>query len=116
VSGTDRLTIAIVLTTLPDGADATAFAQQLVDERLVACVNVLPPMTSIYRWKGMVERTREQQLVMKTTAGQVPALERRIRELHPYDVPELIVLSAEAAAAYGAWVRESIADDGSAPA
>lgn len=116
MSGTDRLPIAIVLTTLPDEVDAAAFAQQLVDERLVACVNVLPPMMSIYRWKGMVERAREQQLIMKTTAQQVPALERRLRELHPYDVPELIVLGADASAAYGAWVLESTDEAGSVPA
>jgi periplasmic divalent cation tolerance protein len=98
---------ALVLTTLGAEADAAAFARTLVEERLAACVNVLPAMTSIYRWKGSVEQEREQQLVMKTTAGRVDALAARLRELHPYELPEFIVLDATASAAYEAWVVDS---------
>ena len=82
----------IVLTTLPAEGDAETFASQLVDERLAACVNILPPMRSVYRWKGSIERADERQLVIKTTAEKVSALESRLKELHPYEVPEFIVL------------------------
>jgi periplasmic divalent cation tolerance protein len=98
---------AVVLTTLGADADAAALARALVEERLAACVNVLPAMTSIYRWKGSVEQEREQQLLIKTTAGRVEALAARLRELHPYELPEFIVLDAAASAAYAAWVREN---------
>ena len=88
--------LILVLTTLGADADAAALARTLVDERLAACVNVLPVMTSIYRWKGSVEQDREQQLLIKTTAGRVVALAARLRGLHPYELPEFIVLDAEA--------------------
>ena len=65
--------VVIVLTTLGADADAVALARVLVDERLAACVNILPPMTSVYRWKDAVEQDREQQVVMKTTAGRGPS-------------------------------------------
>lgn len=98
---------AIVLTTLGADADAVVLARTLVEERLAACVNVLPGMTSIYRWKGQLEQDREQQLIIKTTAARVAALEARLRALHPYELPEFLVLDAAAGAAYGAWVGES---------
>lgn len=82
----------LVLTTLPADADAEAIARTLVDEQLAACVNILPPMTSIYRWKGVVERAEERQLVMKTTAVNVDVLQQRLKALHPYEVPEFLVL------------------------
>ena len=98
----------LALTTLGAGADAAALARTLVAERLAACVNVLPVMTSIYRWKGKVEEDREQQLVIKTTPDRLAALETRLRELHPYELPEFLVLSAAGgSAAYLAWVDES---------
>ena len=99
--------IAIILTTLGADADAAALARTLVDERLAACVNALPPMTSTYRWKGAVEQDREQQLVIKTTADRVPALQARLRQLHPYELPEFLVLDATGSDAYLGWVRES---------
>ena len=74
--------MVLVLTTVPDDASAETIARTLVDEQLAACVNLLAPMTSIYRWKGAVERDTERQLVMKTTRALVPALERRLKELH----------------------------------
>jgi periplasmic divalent cation tolerance protein len=99
--------LALVLTTLGADADAAALARTLVEERLAACVNVVPGMTSIYRWKGHVEQEREQQLLIKTTAGRVEALAARLRELHPYELPEFIVLDAAASSAYATWVGES---------
>jgi len=103
---------AIVLTTLGADADAAALARTLVEERLAACVNVLPPMSSLYRWKGRLEQDREQQLVIKTTPGRVAALEARLKELHPYELPEFVVLDATASAAYAAWLRDSTAEGG----
>ena len=98
--------LVIVLTTITDEA-ADELARALVDERLAACVNIHTSMVSTYRWKGALERERERQVVIKTAADRLPALERRIRELHPYELPELIVLRPESAsAAYEAWVRE----------
>ena len=101
--------VAIVLTTIAAEADGPALARTLVGERLAACVNVLPAMTSVYRWKGQVEEDREQQLIIKTTAERLPALEARIRELHSYELPEFLVLTADqGAAAYLSWVEESV--------
>ncbi len=98
----------IVLTTLGEATDATAFARVLVADRLAACVNVLPPMTSLYWWKGAIEEDREQQLVIKTTRDRVPAIEARFHELHPYELPEFLVLSADGSVAYLEWVGDSV--------
>ena len=84
--------VVIVLTTFPADGDADAFARTLVDERLAACVNVLPAMTSIYRWKGALETAGERQVIVKTAGATVERLQSRIKELHPYDVPEVLVL------------------------
>ena len=98
----------IVLTTLPAEGDAEMFAAQLVEERLAACVNILPPMRSVYRWKQAVEQAEERQLVIKTTRAQVTALETRVRKLHPYDVPEFVVLPIDSGSAdYLSWLSES---------
>jgi periplasmic divalent cation tolerance protein len=99
----------IVLTTLGAATDAAAFARVLVGERLAACVNVLPPMTSLYRWKGAIEEDSERQLVIKTTSDRVAAIEARFRDVHPYELPEFIVLSAEASSAYQQWVHDALA-------
>ena len=69
-------TVSIVLTTLGADADAAAIARTLIEERLAACVNILPPMTSIYRWQGKVEQDREQQMVIKTASGRVADFRR----------------------------------------
>ena len=100
----------IVLTTLGAQTDAVAFARVLVDERLAACVNILPEMASIYRWKGAIEDDREQQLLIKTTRDRVEALEARFLELHPYEIAEFLVISpTDATAAYLQWLGESVA-------
>ena len=99
--------LVIVLTTMPDDARADELARTLVDERLAACVNVHGPMRSTYRWKGTVERDAERQLVIKTARDRLTALERRICELHPYELPELIVISiAGGSDAYLRWVDD----------
>jgi periplasmic divalent cation tolerance protein len=97
----------IVLSTLPAGG-STDLATVLVEERLAACVNVLPAMTSIYRWAGAVETATEHQIIVKTTRARVPGLMTRLRELHPYDVPEFIVLPVVGGHEdYLKWVGES---------
>ncbi len=101
-------TPVLVLTTLPLECDGAAFARALVSERLAACVSLLGPVQSVYRWQGDVEYAQECQVVIKTVSERVPALETRVRALHPYDVPEFLVLPvAGGGAAYLSWVRES---------
>jgi periplasmic divalent cation tolerance protein len=96
--------LILILTTMPDDDRADALARTLVDERLAACVNVHAPMMSTYRWQGAVEREAERQIVIKTARDRRAPLEARLRELHPYDVPEFVVIDAGASDAYGAWV------------
>jgi periplasmic divalent cation tolerance protein len=102
--GTD---FVIVLTTFPVDRDVDQFARTLVEECLVACVNVLPPMTSIYSWKGSIETGNEHQIVMKTTSGRVRELETRLKALHPYEVPEFLVVPVEGSHHYLAWISEN---------
>ena len=98
----------VVWTTIASTFDGAALAATLVDERLAACVNLLPEMESIYRWKGRVETDRERQVIIKTTRARVSALKARLHELHDYEVPELIVLPvADGGDAYLQWIRES---------
>jgi periplasmic divalent cation tolerance protein len=98
----------VVLTTLPADADAAAFGRALVEERLAACVNLLPQMESIYRWEGQVERELERQVVIKTSRVRLVALWERVRDLHPYDVPEFVVLPiVDGNDAYLRWIAES---------
>ena len=99
--------VAIVLTTFGVG-QAMAVARVLVDERLAACVNVLPVMTSVYRWEGGVQQEAEEQVVIKTSSDRLAALEQRLRELHPYELPEFLVITADAGAeTYLKWVAAS---------
>lgn len=100
--------VVLVLTTVASPDLGEAMARALVEARLAACVNVLPPMTSVYRWKGAVERDTEYQLVIKTTRDRVPAIETRVRELHTYELPEFVVVPVvDGSAAYLQWVRET---------
>ena len=102
---------AIVLTTLGADADAGSLARTLVEERLAACVNIVPGVTSVYRWQGAVSQDREQQLIIKTTNARLKALEARLRQLHPYELPEFIVLHAGGGSeAYLNWVAESVGE------
>jgi periplasmic divalent cation tolerance protein len=99
--------IVIVLTTAPGDARAEAWARSLVEERLAACVNVHGPMISFYRWKDVVERDAERQVVIKTSRERVTALRARLRELHSYELPEFLVLTvADGSAEYLKWVVE----------
>jgi uncharacterized protein involved in tolerance to divalent cations len=100
----------VVWTTIAKTTDGPGMASMLVNERLAACVNVLPEMESTYRWKGQVEVEHERQIVMKTTAARIPALRARVHELHDYEMPEFIVMPIVGGSdAYLNWIRESTA-------
>ena len=99
----------VVLTTVAAGTDAAALARALVAERLAACVNILPVMTSVYRWDSRVEEEDERQLVIKTAGDRVTALAARLRTLHPYAVPELLVIRVSGGSEeYLRWIHDNV--------
>ena len=99
--------LAVVLTTVADEQAATATARLLVEERLAACVNLMP-VASTYRWKGAVEQEVEHLLVIKTSDDLLARLERRLAELSSYEVPEFVALQPAATSeAYLAWLLEA---------
>jgi periplasmic divalent cation tolerance protein len=109
MSSTAGSPIVFLLTTLAADADAAGFARTVVEERLAACVSVLPPMTSLYRWQGSIEEAREQQLLIKTTSERIDALHERFRTLHPYELPEFVVIRpTDVAQPYADWVMQSV--------
>jgi periplasmic divalent cation tolerance protein len=96
----------IVLTTCPDAASAERIARVLVEEGLAACVNILPPMRSIYRWKGKIEDSNELLLVIKSSTARFPAIRDRVQALHPYELPEIIAVPiADGLPDYLAWLN-----------
>jgi periplasmic divalent cation tolerance protein len=98
--------VRVVLTTLPDAEAGERLARTLVEERLAACVNLLPGVRSIYRWQGQLEEAGEVLLVVKTRADRCAALAARIQALHPYELPEVLELAASGGSeAYLDWVR-----------
>jgi periplasmic divalent cation tolerance protein len=104
----DNADVVIVLTTWPAASDPAPLATALVTERLAVCVNVLAEMESVFTWRGEVQRERERQVLIKTTRPRLQAVERRLAQLHPYDVPEFLVFDAAGGSeAYIAWVRGS---------
>jgi periplasmic divalent cation tolerance protein len=97
----------VLCNTPPDRAEDIARA--LVDKKLAACVNVVPGVTSIYRWKGAIERESESTLFIKTRDDKVPALMEEIRRIHPYEVPEIVALEVDELGvnpAYAKWVDD----------
>jgi periplasmic divalent cation tolerance protein len=96
----------LVISNLPDRASAETLARALVERRAAACVNVLAPCTSVYRWKGAVETAEEHPIFAKTTRERYELLERVIRELHPYELPEIVAVPfAGGLPAYLQWVE-----------
>lgn len=85
----------LVLTNLPDRAAAERIAELLVGQRLAACVNMLAPCRSVYRWKGALHHDEEHPVLIKTTSERYPALEAALRSAHPYELPEIIALPIE---------------------
>ena len=101
--------VVLVLSTVPDDESAERLARSLIDEKLAACVNLHPPMISIYRWKGQVESSAERQLVIKTTRDRLPILEARLTALHSYELPEFIVVPIEGGSdEYLRWVTQGV--------
>jgi periplasmic divalent cation tolerance protein len=95
----------LVLTNLPDRASAERIADALIGQQLAACVNILAPCRSVYRWKGAVQHDEEHPMLIKTTAERYPALEQALRAAHPYELPEIIAVPIERGLPdYLAWV------------
>ena len=104
--------ILLVLTNLPDDASAASIARRLVEDRLSACVNLLPGVRSVYRWQDAIEEAGEVTLLIKTTAERYLEVEAAIKALHPYDLPEIIALPIAAGLpAYLAWVASETKKD-----
>ncbi len=97
----------LILTNCPDEATANAIALALVEEKLAACVNLLPRVQSIYRWQCKIDSASEIPLLIKSTASAYPALEKRLRDLHPYEMPEIIAWPiSQGLPAYLNWLAE----------
>jgi periplasmic divalent cation tolerance protein len=95
----------LVLTNLPDRAAAERLADLLVEKRLAACVNILAPCRSVYRWNGVVQHDEEHPMLIKTTAERYPELEKALRAGHPYELPEIVAVPIERGLpAYLEWV------------
>ena len=102
----------IVLSTLPDRARALALASALVERRLAACVNVLAECSSVYRWQGKIETAAEVPVLIKTSAARYAALEQAIRELHPYELPEIVAVPIGGGLpGYLQWVADETRSD-----
>jgi periplasmic divalent cation tolerance protein len=102
--------VLLVVSTFPDAETAGRIANELVTASLAACANILPPVRSIYRWHGKVEDANELLVFFKTSASRYPDFVARLKELHPYEVPEIIGLPVEQGLPeYLRWVNESCA-------
>jgi periplasmic divalent cation tolerance protein len=102
----ERSDVVVVLVTAPDNAAADRLARALVEERLIACANLVPRLRSIYRWEGEVEESDEVLLLLKARRADVDAIAVRVQELHPYDVPEVVAVDVVAGLEpYLEWVN-----------
>jgi periplasmic divalent cation tolerance protein len=105
----DSMNALVVLTTTETPQQAEQLAQLLVEAELAACAQILPPMTSVYRWQGKVEAATETLLLIKTTCEVYPALETAIKTNHPYQTPEIIALPVEAGSMdYLHWLANAV--------
>lgn len=101
--------LLILYATFPDASTAHQISDKLVAEQLIACANILPPMESIYRWKGQVEKSKEIPAIFKTTSAAWSSLSQRFQELHPYETPCLIELNGDLSLpAYAQWVQDNV--------
>ncbi|MCI4460915.1 MAG: divalent-cation tolerance protein CutA [Thaumarchaeota archaeon] len=108
----DRPAYSIVLSTFPDAEAAGRVARALVEEGLAACVSVVPGVRSFYRWRGSIEESEEVLIIAKTTSAALGELIRRVRELHPYELPEIISVDASGGLPeYLSWISESVRPD-----
>ena len=105
----EAASIRVALTTVGSLEEGRRIARELVERRLAACVNLVPELTSVYRWEGAVQEAEEVLLVMKTTEARLAALEAAVRELHSYEVPEFVALRVEAGSRpYLKWLLDSV--------
>lgn len=105
-----ELDVVLVLTTLPAEVEVDAFVRPLIEAGVAACVSVLPPMRSTYRWQGAIETAEERQLIVKTTRGRLTEVQAELSARHPYEVPELLVVQVIGGGeAYLRWVRAETA-------
>jgi len=101
----------LVLSTCPDNATAQRLATMLVEQQLAACVNVLPGLTSVYRWQGAIQRDSEVLLLAKSRADRYPQLESALVEHHPYELPEVVAVSlTQGLEGYLAWLDRALGD------
>jgi periplasmic divalent cation tolerance protein len=101
--------VVLVLVTAPDLKVARRLARAVLEDRLIACANLVPRIESLYWWQGRTENSREVLIVMKTTTGRLSALEKRVVELHPYDTPEILAVPVRSGMpAYLAWLKKSV--------
>ena len=99
------MSVLLVLTNLPERTAADRLAGELIEKQLAACVNILAPCRSVYRWKGAVQHDEEHPMLIKTTSERYPALEAALRAGHPYELPEIIAVPIERGLpAYLDWV------------
>jgi periplasmic divalent cation tolerance protein len=106
------MSVLVVITNLPDRAAAEKLADALIEQRVAACVNILAPCRSVYRWKDAVQHDEEHPMLIKTTEERYPALEAAIRAGHPYELPEIIAVPAERGLpAYLDWVAGETRSD-----
>ena len=107
--------VVVCLCTCPDEASARSVASALVEQRLAACVNLLPRLHSVYRWHDAVEHADEVLLLVKTTRAALPALQARLLALHPYELPELLAVEcAGGLPAYLGWIADNVSVAGPA--
>lgn len=105
----DAAMVRLAITTAGSMEEARDLAHALIERRVAACVNLIPNLTSIYRWQGAVEEATEVLLLIKTTSEQLSGVETALRELHSYEVPELLALNVEAGSrAYLDWLVSSV--------
>jgi periplasmic divalent cation tolerance protein len=98
----------VIFTTWPSAESARAAARTLIEERLAACANIVPGVESIYRWKDAIETSAEVLVIFKATMGSYPRFEARLKELHPYEVPEVVALRpTDGLPAYLRWVEDN---------
>ncbi len=100
--------IAIVSLTCPERAGAETIARTLLEQRLIACANIIGPCTSIYRWRDVIEQADEVMMQLKTVPARIPAVIERIAALHPYDLPAIEHWEAGAAPGLIAWIADAV--------
>jgi periplasmic divalent cation tolerance protein len=109
VKGKSGTRAVLVLTTVETRGQALKLARTLLAEQRCGCVSILPGVQSLYRWKGRVEKAAELLLLIKTTRSKLAGLERRLAELHPYEVPEILAMAPiRVGSAYGAWLAAAV--------